>query len=117
MSRPYRMLIAVAVLLSSLLPLTQAAHAQQEQCYDATNQCIGGRFLQYWQGNGGLSVFGFPISPARQERNRDTGKTYLTQWFERNRFELHPENRAPFNVLLGLLGTDSARVKGYPVGP
>jgi hypothetical protein len=28
------------------------------------------------------------------------------QWFERARFELHPENQPPYNVLLGLLGNE-----------
>jgi hypothetical protein len=32
------------------------------------------------------------------------GNMYLTQWFERARFEFHPENKAPYDVLLGLLG-------------
>ena len=28
------------------------------------------------------------------------------QWFERARFELHPEHKPPYNVLLGLLGNE-----------
>ena len=28
------------------------------------------------------------------------------QWFERARFELHPQNAPPYNVLLGLLGNE-----------
>jgi hypothetical protein len=34
------------------------------------------------------------------------GKDYQVQWFERARFELHPENQPPYNVLLGLLGNE-----------
>jgi hypothetical protein len=34
------------------------------------------------------------------------GATVSTQWFERARFEVHPENQPPFNVLLGLLGNE-----------
>jgi hypothetical protein len=68
--------------------------------------CIEGRFRQYWEQNGGLPVFGYPITSARQEVNRDTGRSYLTQWFERNRFELHPEKQPPYDVLLGRLGDD-----------
>jgi hypothetical protein len=33
------------------------------------------------------------------------GRMYLTQWFERARFEYHPENAAPYDVLLGRLGS------------
>ncbi len=46
---------------------------------------------------------GFPISEALQERAAD-GKTYTVQYFERARFELHPENAPPYDVLLGHLG-------------
>jgi hypothetical protein len=35
------------------------------------------------------------------------GQAYLTQWFQRARFELHPENPPATRVLLGLLGTES----------
>jgi hypothetical protein len=48
-------------------------------------------------------VNGYPISDELQERAED-GKTYWVQYFERARFEFHPENPAPFNVLLSLLG-------------
>jgi hypothetical protein len=32
------------------------------------------------------------------------GKPYVTQYFERARFEYHPENKPPYDILLGLLG-------------
>jgi hypothetical protein len=38
--------------------------------------------------------------------NATNGKTYTVQYFERNRFESHPENQPPYDVLLGLLGRD-----------
>ena len=56
-----------------------------------------------WQQHGGLAVNGFPISEELRERGSD-GKTYAVQYFERSRFELHPENPSPYNVLLGFLG-------------
>ena len=84
------------------VPVTHAAPG--ERCFAETGQCISGRFLEYWEQNGGLAVLGLRITPARPERNRDTGDTYLTQWFERNRFERHPENQAPYDVLLGQFG-------------
>jgi hypothetical protein len=59
-----------------------------------------------------LAVFGLPITAEREERNRETGKTYLTQWFERNRFEIHPENQRPYDVLLGRLGDDRLQALG-----
>jgi len=78
----------------------------ESRTFPETGQTVAGRFLRFWDDSGGLQVFGYPLNEARNEQNRDTGKTYLTQWFERNRFELHPENAAPYDVLLGRLGAD-----------
>jgi hypothetical protein len=59
----------------------------------------------YWETRGGLAVFGYPLSEAFQERSATDGKTYLVQYFERNRLEHHPELAGTrFEVLLGLLG-------------
>lgn len=76
------------------------------KCFSQTGQCIRGRFAQFWAENGGLMVFGYPTTAVAQARNRDDGKSYLTQWFERNRLELHLENPRPYDVLLGRLGAD-----------
>jgi hypothetical protein len=68
----------------------------------------------FWQGNGGLAVYGYPITAARDETSQTDAKTYLTQWFERERLEYHPELRGtPYEVLLGLLGAEELRVRGY----
>lgn len=98
-------LLALALSVSGLVPApnTRAADAR---CFAQTGQCIQGRFRAFWEQAGGLAVFGYPISPEQPSRNRDTGQTYVTQWFERERFELHPENAAPYDVLLGRLGDD-----------
>jgi hypothetical protein len=50
-----------------------------------------------------LFVNGYPISDELEEKLAD-GKIYTVQYFERARFEFHPENPAPYNVLLGALG-------------
>jgi subtilisin family serine protease len=83
--------------------------------FPETKHSLSAEFLQYWRENGGLAVFGYPISEPFQEVNKDNGKVYLVQYFERNRFELHPENSYPFNVLLGRLGVEIARDQGYLV--
>jgi peptidoglycan/xylan/chitin deacetylase (PgdA/CDA1 family) len=68
--------------------------------------CFG--FRSYWQANGGLAIFGYPISEEFRERNPDTGQTYTVQYFERARFEYHPENAGtPYTVLLGRLGAQT----------
>ncbi len=52
-----------------------------------------------------LALFGLPLTGLTTETLSD-GKPYQVQYFERARFELHPENAPPFNVLLGLLGRE-----------
>lgn len=68
----------------------------------------GGRAIAtYWNRLGGLQQFGFPLSQPFMERNKDDGKTYLVQYFQRQRFEYHPENRGTrYEVLLGRLGAE-----------
>jgi hypothetical protein len=61
-------------------------------------------FSYYWEHNGGLERFGYPISPAMEETVE--GRTYLVQYFERRRMEYHPENQQPYDILLGLLGRE-----------
>jgi heat shock protein HslJ len=51
-----------------------------------------------------LALFGLPLSQPITEQI--DGKEYTVQWFERARFELHPENQPPFNVLFGRLGAE-----------
>ena len=103
-------LLLVTALFAVGLSLPRVASAQGTPlCFPnvpGITNCIEGRLRQYWDQNGGLPVFGYPISAAGNEINRDTGQPYWTQWFERNRFELHPENAAPYDVLLGRLGVE-----------
>ncbi|MFW6074833.1 MAG: polysaccharide deacetylase family protein [Chloroflexota bacterium] len=73
--------------------------------------CFG--FRAYWESHGGLPVFGYPISEEFRERNPDTGQTYTVQYFERARFEWHPENAGtPYEVLLGRLGAQRYLASG-----
>ncbi len=107
------MLTSIALLLTLLPIAIRPASAQtDDRCFEQTSQCINGRFRSFWEQNGGLSIFGYPISRADLEVNPDTAQSYLTQWFERNRFELHLENAAPYDVLLGRLGSDALARQG-----
>jgi glycosyl hydrolase family 99 len=81
----------------------QVQNREAAKLFAETNHWVGGAFLQRWERNGGLFVNGYPISGEFTEQAAD-GKQYTVQYFERARFEFHPENPAPNNVLLGLLG-------------
>ena len=74
--------------------------------YAQTGHNLGDRagFRAYWERNGGLDQFGYPISEEFEERLED-GKMYRVQYFERARFEYHPACRGtPSEVLLGQFG-------------
>ncbi|HUP28232.1 MAG TPA: YncE family protein, partial [Chloroflexia bacterium] len=80
--------------------------------FPQTNKRVGGKFLQYWQQNGGVAQQGYPISEEFQEKSDLNGQTYTVQYFERAVFELHPENAGtPYEVLLSQLGTFRLREK------
>ncbi len=67
--------------------------------FAATGHSVSGKFLDYWNMHGGLAIFGYPISDQYTENG------HTVQYFERQRFELHPEFAGtPYEVLLGRLG-------------
>jgi peptide/nickel transport system substrate-binding protein len=72
--------------------------------FQETRHSVSGKILEYWNRYGGLQQFGFPLSEAFNEISATDGKTYQVQYFERARFEVHPEKAAPYEVELGLLG-------------
>jgi len=80
------------------------AKQSKKQCFTEVDYCIEGRLLEYWLQNGGLPVFGYPISP--QFEDRIERETVQVQWFERARLELHPQGLPPYDVLLGRLGVE-----------
>jgi hypothetical protein len=75
--------------------------------YPATKHLIGKSFRSFWKSRGGLEIFGLPIGEAVQENG------LLVQYFERARFELHPELvGTPYEVQLGHLGVLALQAKG-----
>lgn len=99
--------------------ITAARPAQSLRCFDsdASGQiCIDSRFLRFWEANGGLDVFGEPVTQAGSETTPDG--TYTVQYFDKVRLELHPKNAAPYDVLIGRLGAERLRemVRGNAQG-
>jgi hypothetical protein len=102
------------VLLLSALLLSAApapAQAQSRIYFPQTGQFLGGAFRSYWERNGGVEIFGYPISPEFVQ-NRD-GR--VAQWFERARFELNVVNGQAV-ISLGLVGREylAATGQGFP---
>jgi L,D-transpeptidase catalytic domain len=102
------------------------------QFFPETKHTLSGKFLRFWVKRGGLPVFGYPISEPIDEVSPIDGQTRTTQYFERARFEYHPEALGGFYhereqangiLLAGLheielsdLGRQAAQRKGYAFG-
>src|SRR5579875_299650 len=74
--------------------------------YPQTGHYLSYGFRDFWQTNGGLPIFGYPLT----EEFDQGGLT--VQYLERQRFEYHPNNPAPYQVELGLLGSEDAAARG-----
>jgi spore germination protein YaaH len=97
------------------LPVAPFKAASNKLYFEATRHSLGGIFLQYWQQNGGLPIFGYPLTEEFTEISPTDGKPYKVQYFERNRFEHHPEYAGtPNEVLLGLLGVQAIGNRIFP---
>jgi len=106
--------MARAVLLMSMLMLFTITGTQQglaqtgQRCFEETGYCIAGAIRTYWEQQGGLAVFGYPITEQREETIE--GTTLPVQWFERDRLEDHGAQ----GVMAGRLGADVLAQRGTP---
>jgi hypothetical protein len=109
-SAPLALILASALMLygfGSIAPVAGAAVAQTAcVTFAETGQALCGRFLEYWEANGGRARQGLPLTGEFAEISPVDGKAYAVQYFERARLELHPENIAPHDVQQGLLGLE-----------
>jgi hypothetical protein len=104
------LLLLALIALAAFAPQGSAQAQTNQRCFTETGLCIDGRIREFWEQNGGLPVFGLPVTPLQVETIE--GKSLQVQWFERNRLELHPENGRPYDVLLGRLGADRLAQQG-----
>lgn len=100
-------------------PIPPFADSKDHVYFPPTGHALSYGFKSYWNNFGGLSNFGYPISEEFDEKNppppAGDGAVYTVQYFERARFEYHPENRGtPYEVLLGLLGSEYLAQRGAP---
>ena len=99
----------LATLASLVLLLATAANAAaqaRERFFPETAQGVRGAFLDYFEQNGGIDVFGLPRT-GEFELNGHT-----VQYFQRARFEWWPAQPDPYRVQLGLLADELG--KGRP---
>jgi hypothetical protein len=108
MKRLTMFLLLALIGLGGLLGAAPASAAQRSRCFTETNHCVSGVILDYWERNGGLTVFGYPITDLQVETN--DGWTGPTQWFQRDRLEDHGR----LGVLAGRLGVQLLQSQGRP---
>jgi hypothetical protein len=97
------LLAAVCLGLALLAP---ARAAPRTRCFPETGFCMTGPILEYWERNGGLQSFGYPLSVVRSEAAE--GWTGPVQWFERTRLEDHGVG----GVMAGRVGVLSLLAQG-----
>jgi hypothetical protein len=96
-------------------PFKRAQPSGDGPYFQVTGHNLSGKLFEYWRTRGGLSMYGYPISEPFVERSKSDGKDYTVQYFERNRFELHPELAGtPHEIQLGLLGSELLDLQGGP---
>jgi endonuclease YncB( thermonuclease family) len=89
---------------------TPATSQAATRCFAETGQCIDGQIQTFWQNQGAISLFGFPI--AASTTTTVGGHTVVAQLFERQRIEYHANNLAPYDMLLGRVGADTLTAQG-----
>lgn len=90
------------------LPIRQIAARGNPNCLytPETGHQVCHAFLDFWQANGGLERFGYPIGRYSMERGR------LVQWFQRARLEWQPERPAGERVWVADLGREAYTALG-----
>jgi hypothetical protein len=85
--------------------------------FPETGHTLGGIFRAVWEARGGLRIFGYPISEELEERSDTDGVVHVVQYFERNRFEHHPDYAGTeWEVMLGHLGREVLIRRGWLKG-
>jgi spore germination protein YaaH len=97
-----------------LPPPPQPPPPTDDLYFPETGLVVRQGFRAYWEANGGLAQFGLPLTEEFDEHNPEDGQTYTVQYFERARFEYHPEHGGtPYEVQLGHLGRQVLRERGW----
>jgi len=85
----------------------------ERRYFPETGHSLSHGFKAFWERSGGLPIFGYPLTEEFSEINPDLGKPFTVQYFERQRFEYHPELAGtPYEVQLGRLGVEDAKRRG-----
>lgn len=79
-----------------------------QRYFPETGHTLSYAFLSFYNQNGGLDIFGYPISEPLVENGR------IVQYFQRTRLEWHPERPRGDRVVVGGLGLVYIQKFGVP---
>jgi hypothetical protein len=99
-------------------PIQPIASTPDKFYFPETRHSLGGFFKRVWEERGGLMIFGYPISEEFPELSETDGLVHIVQYFERNRFEYHPDYAGTEDeVMLGHLAREILIRRGWLEGP
>jgi hypothetical protein len=104
----WSVVLLLAMTALSALPAAPATAQADLRYFGETGHWLRGAFRQFWERNGAVERFGFPVT---EEFRRGDGR--LVQYFQRARFELRADN----SVELGQLGRDATGDRVFPQVP
>ena len=81
--------------------------------FTETGHNLQNGFKQFWDANGGMARFGYPLTEEFTERNPADDRMYTVQYFERARFEWHQDTSS---VTLGTIGQEAFNANNKPGG-
>jgi hypothetical protein len=99
-----RLQLLVALIVVALVVPATAGAQERTRCFSETGYCVSGKILAYWEQNGGLPIFGYPIGDLHEEAVEPGPNSWSgpVQWFQRDRLEDH--SNQGLGVLAGRLG-------------
>ena len=75
-------------------------NSRYRRVFPETGHMVSFAFLDFYDNNGGLDIFGYPISETIVEGG------FIVQYFQRMRLEWHPERAREDRVVIGALGNE-----------
>jgi mono/diheme cytochrome c family protein len=110
----------------ALAPVAAVPSTPDRAYFPQTQHTVAGAFKTFWERNGGLAIFGYPIS-EEYTLTTEEGEVITAQAFERARFEYRVGADGRPGVALGLLGVEDRALRmhflerggedGPPEGP
>lgn len=92
-------------------PIPAFTDSEDRVYFPQTQHSLGSGFKTFWETQGGLPVFGFPLTEEIEENGR------TVQYFERARFEYRPDAAPANQVTLGQLGREALIARGWLPDP